>query len=131
MSYLSQIIALNLPFILRLMKKLFVLLLFCLGQVFMVKGQEIIPFPDLSENHIAVYNQVEIIEDHNYSLYPKEYRNALKQIDQEIEVVNNRIENESNKVQRTSLQSQKALLVKKRTGLLQEADLLEDLNKLY
>ena len=113
------------------MKNLFVLLLLCLGPVFMVNGQEIIPFPDLSENHIAVYNQVEIIEDYNYSLYTKDYRDALKQIDQEIEVVNKRIENESNKVQRTSLQSQKTLLIKKRSGLLQEADLLEDLNKLY
>lgn len=113
------------------MKNLFVLLLLCLGPVFMAKGQEIIPFPDLSENHIAVYNQVEIIEDHNYNLYTKDYRDALKQIDHEIEAVNKLIENESNKVQRTSLQSQKAILIKKRTGLLQEADLLEDLNELY
>ena len=113
------------------MKNIFVLLVLFLGSVFTAKSQEIIPFPDLSENHIAVYNQVEIIEDHNYSLYPKEYRDALKQIDQEIEVVNNRIENESNKTLRTSLQSQRAILLKNRTGLLQEADLLEDLNKLY
>jgi len=113
------------------MKNLFVLLLLCLGPVFMAKGQEIIPFPDLSENHIAVYNQVEIIEDHNYNLYSKDYRDALKKIDQEIELVNKLIENESNKVERTSLESQKTILLKKRTQLLQEADLLEDLNKLY
>lgn len=113
------------------MKNLFVLLLLCLGPVFMAKGQEIIPFPDLSENHIAVYNQVEIIEDHNYNLYNKDYSDALKKIDQEIELVNKLIENESNKVQRTSLESQKAMLLKRRTGLLIEADLLEDLNKLY
>ena len=60
------------------MKNLFVLLLFCSGVCIYVTGQEIIPFPDLSENHIAVYNQAEIIEDYNYSLYTKDYQGCFK-----------------------------------------------------
>lgn len=113
------------------MKKLFILFVFSIGAISIVKSQEIIPFPDLSENHIAVYNQVEVVDNHNYSLYTKDYQDALLQVDQEIESVNNQIGKESNKSKRTSLQSEKAILIKKRKGLLQEAELLEDLYKFY
>ena len=106
-------------------------MLFCSGSVFIATGQEIIPFPDLSENRIAVYNQAQSIEEANYSLYTKDYQNALKNIDRDIQLLNSQIEGESNKTQRTSLQSEKANLIKTRTRLIQEADLLEDLNKFY
>ena len=107
------------------------MLLFCLGAVTLVQSQEIIPFPDLSENHIAVYNQVVIVENYDYSLFRKDYQLALVKIDLEIEAMNAKIGNESNKNKRTRLQSEKAILVKKRSTLLQEAGLLEDLNNLY
>ena len=113
------------------MKKLFALFLFYTGSVFVATGQEIIPFPDLSENHIAVYNQAELTEDHNYNLYSKDYQDALNKIDHEIEMINNQIENEPQKNQRMSLQSEKVNLVKNRIRLIQEAELLEDLNKFY
>ena len=102
-----------------------------MGAVWITKGQEIIPFPDLSESHIAVYNQVETIDNHNYSLYTKDYQDALTKMDLEIETVANLIVKESNKDQRKVLESQKADLVKKRVLLLKEAELLEDLNKFY
>ena len=113
------------------MKNLFILLLLIFGAIPIVKAQEIIPFPDLSESHIAVYNQAEVIDDHNYSLYTKDYQDSLKQVDLEIEEITERIQKESNKIHRTSLQTEKTILVKKRSGLLQEAELLEDLNKFY
>lgn len=113
------------------MKNLFLSLLFCLGSFWGITGQEIIPFPDLSENRIAVYNQVEITENYNYSYYTKDYQDALKNIDDEIKLLDSQIQKESNKVQRTSLQSEKVNLVKNRTRLIQEAELLEDLNKFY
>lgn len=113
------------------MKNLFLSLLFCLGSLYAVTGQEIIPFPDLSENRIAVYNQVKIIENYNYSFYTKDYQDALKNIDHEIELLEGQIRKESNRAQRTSLQSEKVNLVKNRTRLIQEAELLEDLNKFY
>ena len=102
-----------------------------MGAVWITKGQEIIPFPDLSESHIAVYNQVETIDNHNYSLYTKDYQDALTKMDLEIETVANLIVKESNKDQRKVLESQKADLIKKRVLLLKEAELLEDLNKFY
>lgn len=113
------------------MKNLFVLLVFYMGAVWITKGQEIIPFPDLSESHIAVYNQVETIDSYNYSLYTKDYQDALTKMDLDIETVTSLIEKEVNKAQRTVLESQKADLVKKRVLLLKEAELLEDLNKFY
>lgn len=118
-------------YILRSMKNLFVLLVFYIGVVYTTKGQEIIPFPDLSESHIAVYNQVDLIDSHNYSLYTKDYQDSLHKIDRDIETVHNEIEKESNKGQIKSLESKKAELIKKRTLLLKEAELLEDLNKFY
>ena len=102
-----------------------------MGAIGITKGQEIIPFPDLSESHIAVYNQVDILDNHNYSLYTKDYQDALIEIDLDIETVTKELEKESNKAQTTSLESKKADLINKRTLLLKEAELLEDLNKFY
>lgn len=113
------------------MKSFFIFFVLLLGVSTFVRSQEIIPFPDLSENHIAVYNQAIMIENSDYSLYTEDYQNALKNIDLEIEAVNVKINDEPNKDKRTSLQSGKAMLIKKRSALLQEADLLEDLNKFY
>lgn len=113
------------------MKNLIILLLLSLGCIPFAKGQEIIPFPDLSESHIAVYNQSETIDDHNYSLYTKDYQDALKNIDDEIVEITEQIENESDVDQKTKMQNNRTSLVKKRSSLLQEAELIEDLNKFY
>lgn len=113
------------------MKNKIILSLVVLGVYFPVSAQEIIPFPDLSENHIAVYNQTEAFDDQNYSLYTKVYQTALKEMDIEIEAVDEKIKTESEKLLRRTLESEKEKLVKKRLKLLQEAELLEDLNKFY
>lgn len=116
---------------LKAMKTIIILIAVNLGLCFSVSSQEIIPFPDLSENHIAVYNQAEVIDDHNYSMYTKEYEMALKEIDLEIQAVGDKIETESEKSVRKALESDRDKLVKKRLKLLQEAELLEDLYKFY
>ena len=113
------------------MKNLIVFFLFFSGSVYVAIGQEIIPFPDLSENRIAVYNQVDLIKDQNYSFYTKDYQKALKNIDVEIQILERQIETESNRNQRATLQSEKVKLEKNRTRLIQEAELREDLNKFY
>ena len=113
------------------MKNIIIITLFGLGISFSLSAQEIIPFPDLSENHIAVYNHTEAIDDQNYSLYTDEYQMALKEIDLEIEAVHEKIKTESEKSLRRTLESEKEKLVKKRLKLLQEAELLEDLSKFY
>ena len=113
------------------MKNLFVLFLFILAATPFSYSQQIIPFPDLSEIHISVYNEAEIIDVGNYSLYTDHYRDALKKIDIEIEKVNERIQNETNTTLKTSLKSKRASLIDKRSVLLEEAVLVEDLNKFY
>lgn len=118
-------------FNLDIMKNLIILILLFLGCIPLAKGQEIIPFPDLSESHVAVYNQTETIDDHNYSLYTKDYQVALKNIDDEIEEITEHIQNEPDVDQKTRIQKSKATLVKERSSLIQEAELLEDLNKFY
>lgn len=114
-----------------IMKRLIIFFLLFLGCIPLAKSQEIIPFPDLSESHIAVYNQTETIDDRNYSLYTKDYQDALKNIDDEIDEVTEHILNESDMDQKTRMQKSKTNLVKKRSSLLQEAQLIEDLNKFY
>lgn len=113
------------------MKKLFTLLtLGCLG-AFSGYSQEIIPFPDLSGNHSGASIQTDLIDDHNYSLFTEDYRTALKTIDQQIDQLNVSIQNESNRSLRTTLTDKKKKLVQERSELLDEAEILEDLNKFY
>ena len=113
------------------MKNFFVLLVICFGAASSLYGQEIIPFPDLSESHIAVYNQKEVFDDHNYSLFTEDYQEALRKIDGEISALEAQVEISTDAKYRASLVSQKAELNKKRSKLLEEAELADDLNKFY
>jgi len=114
-----------------MMKNFFVLLVTCFGAASSLYGQEIIPFPDLSESHIAVYNQKEVFDDHNYSLLTEDYQEALRKIDHEILALEAQIETTTVSKNGTSLESQKVELNKKRSKLLEEAELADDLNKFY
>jgi len=113
------------------MKNFFVLLVICFGAASSLYGQEIIPFPDLSESHIAVYNQKEVFDDHNYSLFTEDYQEALRKVDHEISALDSQIETTTDAQQNASLESQKAELNKIRSRLLEEAELADDLNKFY
>lgn len=113
------------------MKNLFVLFLFIWAAIPVSYSQQIIPFPDLSEIHITIYNEAEIVDGRNYSLYTDHYQDALKKIDLEIEKVNERIQNETNSTLKTSLKNKRSSLIDKRSVLLEEAVLVEDLNKFY
>lgn len=94
-------------------------------------GQEIIPFPDLSENHETVYNNIETIDNVNYAFYTEDYQKDLQKIDLEIDEVNIELQNELIEERLTTLRKKKADLLKKKTSLLEEAELIEDLNKFY
>jgi glutamyl-tRNA reductase len=113
----------------KMMRKLFYILF--TGMSALSYGQEIIPFPDISENHEAVYNNLETIDDKNYALYAEDYQRALRIVDLEIEQVSNDLQNESIPERLTSLRNKKADLLKKKTALLEEAQLVEDLHKFY
>lgn len=113
----------------KMMRKFFYILF--TGISALSYGQEIIPFPDISENHEAVYNNLETIDDKNYALYTEDYQRALRIVDLEIEQVSNDLQNESIPERLTSLRNKKADLLKKKTALLEEAQLVEDLYKFY
>jgi hypothetical protein len=114
-----------------MMKNFFALLVICFGAASSLYGQEIIPFPDLSESHIAVYNQKEVFDDHNYSLFKEDYQEALRKVDREISALEAQIETSTDAKHSASLESQKVDLNKKRSKLLEEAELADDLNKFY
>lgn len=113
------------------MKNLFILFTFCIGAVSSLYGQEIIPFPDLSESHIAVYNQTVVFDDHNYTLYTEDYQVALRKLDNDLAKLDEKIQKTSDDIVKSSLEAEKVILNKKRTKLLEEAELVDDLNKFY
>lgn len=113
------------------MKRLLILFILCIGAASSTYGQEIIPFPDLSESHIAVYNQTEDSDDHNYTLYTEDYQIDLRKLDNDISQLDERIQKESDDIVKSSLEAEKVILNKKRTKLLEEAELIDDLNKFY
>ena len=113
------------------MKNLYFLLIISIVAVSSCYGQEIIPFPDLSESHIAVYNQTEVFDDHNYSLYTEDYQVALRKLDNDLSKLDERIQTESDDDVKSYLEAEKVILNKKRTKLLEEAELVDDLNKFY
>lgn len=111
------------------MKYLLFIFFLCVGVI--GYGQEIIPFPDLSENHDAVHHNSETIDDRNYALYTEDFQSALIKVDNEIEEVNTALQNESIEERITGLRNKKADLLKKKSALLEEAQLVDDLNKFY
>lgn len=119
------------PIFLKKMRKLFILTILGIFGAFSVKSQEIIPFPDLSQNHTVGFNQTDLIDDHNYTLFTEDYRIALKTIDEKIDQLNISIQEESNRSRKASLTDKKKNLLQKRSELLDEAEILEDLNKFY
>lgn len=113
------------------MKNIVFFSLFILGSISVVKAQEIIPFPNLSESHIAVYNQTYMIDEKNYSYYTEDYQEALKSIDLEIDAIDKKLEVISDPESRNRFETEKEILIKNRLLLLKEADLVEDLHKFY
>ena len=105
--------------------------LLCVGILSSLYGQEIIPFPDLSEKHIAVYNQKEVFDEYNYSLFTEDYQIELRKIDAEIEAKETQLETSKDQLTQNSLKSALIDLKKLRSNLLEEAELVDDLNKFY
>ncbi len=131
MSQLIKKKILNLPKINKEMKTYILMLFIGIGVVPTLYGQEIIPFPDLSEKHIAVYNQKEAFDEYNYSLFTEDYQKALKNIDAEIKAKEFELESSEELPEKGALKSIIVELNKKRSNLLEEAELVEDLNKFY
>ncbi len=111
------------------MKNLIYIIVIGLGTAVHGYGQEINPFPDLAIHQDYVTS--ETIDDQNYALYTQDYQKALIRLDEQIELTRQEMERASNQASSTSLKKKKDDLIKKRAALLEEAELLEDLNKFY
>jgi hypothetical protein len=64
-------------------------------------------------------------------LYTEDFQIALRNVDEDIEEINTALQNELTEERITSLRNKKADLLKKKSALLEEAQLTEDLNKFY
>ena len=113
------------------MKQIAILVVLVLFSMPAIYGQEIIPFPNISEHHLADNGHTDLIDDHNYSLFTEDYQEALIKIDGDIEAVNKKIQTNADPSGVSSLESEKELLEEKRRQLLEEAELIDDLNKFY
>lgn len=111
------------------MRKLIYIIVIGLGSAVHVYGQEIIPFPDLAIQHDHATS--EAIDDQNYALYTADYQKALIRLDEQIELTRQEIERSSNQDASKALEKKKEDLIRKRAALLEEAELVEDLNKFY
>ncbi len=111
------------------MRKLIYIIAIGLGSAVHGYGQEIIPFPDLAIQHDHWAD--ETIDDENYALYTADYQKALIRLDEEIELTRQEMERASNQSSSQTLKKKKEALIKKRAALLEEAELVEDLNKFY
>lgn len=111
------------------MRKLIYIFVIAIGSAAHGYGQEIIPFPDLAIHQDHETN--ETIDDQNYALYTRDYQKALIRLDEEIELTRQEIERTSKKDASKTLEKKIGDLIKKRTALLEEAELVEDLNKFY
>jgi CBS-domain-containing membrane protein len=110
------------------MRKLIYIIVIGFGSAVHGYGQEIIPFPDLAIQHDSAQ---ETLDDQNYALYTADYQNALTRLDQEIELTRQELERTSNQASSKALEKKKEDLIRKRAALLEEAELVEDLNKFY
>lgn len=113
------------------MKTYILVAIICVGILPNLYGQEIIPFPDLSEKHIAVYNQKEVFDEYNYSLFTEDYQIQLRKIDDEIQAKETQLLSSKDVLKQQSIKSEIVELNKSRTKLLEEAELLDDLSKFY
>ena len=95
-----------------------------------VSGQEIIPFPDLSEHYNFRNSGGEGIEENTYEHLQDDYRNALNALDEEILSLEKLLANGEVEEKR-SLQKELEDLKSKRSELLEEAELQSDLLKLH
>jgi hypothetical protein len=96
-----------------------------------VAAQEIIPFPDLSEQYQLHRNGGRSLDERNYSLFSEDYQKALAKLDSEADHLRSLRKEETDQEKIDLYNEQLQGLRKKKLGLLSEAELAEDLQKFY
>ena len=94
-------------------------------------SQEIIPFPDLTEHYQLHKNGGKALDERNYAIFSEDYQKALEALDEEIDsiLLLRREETEQRKIDEHNARIEE--IRKKKTALLSEAELVEDLQKFY
>ena len=101
-----------------------------LGSHFVV-AQEIIPFPDLSEQYQLHRNGGRSVDERNYAVFTEDYQKALAKLDSEADHLRLLRKEETDQKKIDLYNEQLEALRKKKLTLLSEAELAEDLQKFY
>ncbi len=96
-----------------------------------VGAQEIIPFPDLSEQYQLNRNGGKSLDERNYAVFSEDYQQALSKLDAEADHLRSLRKEETNQQKIDLYNDQLEALRKKKLTLLSEAELAEDLQKFY
>lgn len=97
----------------------------------MAMAQEIIPFPDLSEQYQLHRNGGKSLDDRNYAIFSEDYQLSLAKLDAETDHVRSLRKEETDQKKIDSYNEQLEAIQKKKLTLLSEAELAEDLQKFY
>ena len=112
------------------MKNYYLLLIGLVLTTVSANGQEIIPFPDLSEHYNFRNDGGVGIEETKYGHFPDDYQKALKAMDADILSMEKRLM-DLDASEKESLHIELDDLKNKRSALIQEAELRSDLLKFY
>jgi hypothetical protein len=96
-----------------------------------LQAQEIIPFPDLSEQYQLHRNGGRSPDERNYAIFSDDYQRALAKLDQEADELRSLRKKETDQDRIDYYNGQLEAVRKKKLTLLSEAELAEDLQKFY
>lgn len=116
---------------LRGMNKLLVISFGLFLSGYQLTAQEIIPFPDLSEQYEHTKNGGKSLDERNYAMFSNDYQESLRAIDKKIDEITSQRSAETEQVKIDGFNRQIDALQNKRDVLLEEAELVEDLHKFY
>lgn len=96
-----------------------------------MNAQEIIPFPDLTEQYQLHRNGGKFVDDRNYAIFSEDYQEALAELDAEADAIREFRKEERTQEKIDLYNDRLEALEKKKGALLSEAQLAEDLQKFY
>ena len=112
------------------MEKVFILVFLGLLSFGYGHAQEIVPFIDLTENHQEIYSKI-ADRKMTYKGFNQDYTYPLEEIDEQIDRVRAALNNHPGSSKKKELIDIREKLLRKRSILLEEAELVDDLIQLY
>jgi hypothetical protein len=97
----------------------------------LLSAQEIIPFPDLSEQYQLHKNGGKSLDETNYAIFTEDYQKALSALDEQTDRILALRKEEIDQEKIDAYNEEIEAIRKKKLALLSEAELVEDLQKFY